>query len=352
MIARAVKANVPVSDPSKATIPATYVRLILELASERGLDSAVLLKSANIDEAILLRPDTRVPALAVSQLFYRVLQHSKDNALGYEVGLRSNLTSHGYIGFGLLSFPLYRDVLEFGVKFFTLRTPFFDLKLVEDGESAALEIGNKVNLGVLRQPLVEMLLSGLWKMAPQISGNLYQRDEEACIWFDFEEPEYFKNYKDRLPKTHFNMPANQLRFPARILSLKIDTADKTTSQMVTDQCEREMSVLGLANQDWGTRVRQVLERGAADYPKLDEVAALLHISTRSLKRKLAQQQTSFLELLNDTRVQEAKKLLADSDMKIVDIAGRLGYNNAGNFTRAFTKWADQTPSVYRKQFKQ
>lgn len=339
------------SDPNKATIPVTYVRLILELASERGLDCARLLTDSNIDERVLKSPDTRVPALAVSQLFYRVLRHSKDNALGYEVGLRSNLTSHGYIGFGLLSFPVYRDVLEFGVKFFTLRTPFFDLKLVEDGESAALEIGNKVNLGTLRQPLVEMLLSGLWKMAPQISGNLYHRESEASIWFDFEEPEYFKTYKHRLPKAYFNMPANQLRFPARILSLKMDTADKTTSQMVTDQCEREMSVLGLANQDWRTRVKQVLEQSTTDYPKLDEVAARLHISTRSLKRKLALQQTSYLQLLNDTRVRQAKKLLASSDMKIVDIAGRLGYNNAGNFTRAFTNWADQTPSGYRKQFR-
>lgn len=339
------------SDPSKATIPATYVRLILELASERGLDCARLLKGSNIEASILQSPDTRVPALAVSQLFYRVMQLSKDGGLGYEVGLRSNLTSHGYLGFGLMSFPVYRDVLEFGIKFFMLRTPFFDLKLIEDGESAALEVGNKLNLGPLRQPLVEMLMAGLWKMGPQISGDLYKRDEEACFWFDFAEPEYFSKYKHRLPQVHFNMPANQIRFPARVLSLKINTADKTTSQMVTDQCEREMSVLGLANQDWRTRVRQILEQDLTDYPRLDDVAASLNISTRSLKRKLAQQQTSFIEILNDTRVMQAKKLLAGSDLKIVDIAGRLGYNNAGNFTRAFTKWAEQTPSAYRKTFK-
>jgi AraC-like DNA-binding protein len=78
------------------------------------------------------------------------------------------------------------------------------------------------------------------------------------------------------------------------------------------------------------------------------VAESLMMSRRSLQRALAEQGTSYSELLADTRAHEAIRRLRYSDEPVADIAFELGYTDASNFTRAFRYRNGISPQHFRQ----
>jgi AraC-like DNA-binding protein len=71
------------------------------------------------------------------------------------------------------------------------------------------------------------------------------------------------------------------------------------------------------------------------------------MAERTLKRKLAEQGTSYTELLDRQRHTRALELLR-TDATIEQVADRLGYSDAANFTRAFRRWTGKSPRALRK----
>jgi AraC-like DNA-binding protein len=85
----------------------------------------------------------------------------------------------------------------------------------------------------------------------------------------------------------------------------------------------------------------------AESYQLKHVATLLEMSPRTLRRHLAQQRTSFSEILERWRRDYALTLLQNTNQRVADIAIRLGYSHASNFERAFKRWTGHTPGSYR-----
>ena len=73
----------------------------------------------------------------------------------------------------------------------------------------------------------------------------------------------------------------------------------------------------------------------------------LHVSLRSLQRKLKEEDTSYKDLLEETRRQLALQYLRDSRRSIGEITYLLGFSEPSNFTRAFKRWTGKSPVQYR-----
>jgi len=146
------------------------------------------------------------------------------------------------------------------------------------------------------------------------------------------------------------MPSNQIRYKQSMLDHPIKTANTTSAHIVAEQCEKEMSLLGY-HEDILDRVRGHLICRDGNYPNLGAVAQHLHISDRTLKRKLRQKGVTFIQLLNDVRQRDSLNLLQTTQLTIEDIATRVGYSTPTNFSRAFRQWTGKTPGHYRKSFK-
>lgn len=80
---------------------------------------------------------------------------------------------------------------------------------------------------------------------------------------------------------------------------------------------------------------------------LDVIADMLELSPRTLRRRLAQQGTTFSEIVDRWRFKSSLGLLERDSLRIGEIAEMLGYGNASNFERAFKRWTGQPPGVYR-----
>ncbi len=81
--------------------------------------------------------------------------------------------------------------------------------------------------------------------------------------------------------------------------------------------------------------------------RIETVAKHLHMTSRTLKRKLSGENTSFRKLADELRMQIAIKYLRDTELTIEDIAYSLGFNEAANFRRAFRRWTKATPLEFR-----
>lgn len=82
-------------------------------------------------------------------------------------------------------------------------------------------------------------------------------------------------------------------------------------------------------------------------PKLSDVAGAMGMSGRTLQRKLADQDAVFQDLVDQSRRELSERLLRTTQYPLVEIAFLTGFAEQSGFTRAFKRWAGQTPRSYR-----
>jgi len=83
---------------------------------------------------------------------------------------------------------------------------------------------------------------------------------------------------------------------------------------------------------------------------IELAAALCNTSARSLQRKLTKMGTRYSEVLDQTRFHAASRMLQEPDMKVTDVAHRLGYSDSAHFSRAFRRIAGVNPQVFRQAY--
>ncbi|TRX55684.1 AraC family transcriptional regulator [Thalassomonas sp. M1454] len=91
----------------------------------------------------------------------------------------------------------------------------------------------------------------------------------------------------------------------------------------------------------------IAEKYFGTHPSVETIAASLNINPRTLQRYLSTNNTTLKAILERAKYAQAKSLLSQGDISILQVADLLGYTAAANFTRAFKRWSGLTP----KQFK-
>ena len=94
-------------------------------------------------------------------------------------------------------------------------------------------------------------------------------------------------------------------------------------------------------------MRDLIIHDARRVRSQDDVAAALHVSTRTLRRQLADEDTTFRAVVEQTREQLAEELLK-RDLTVEQVAYRLGYSEASSFVHAFTRWKAIAPRTWAR----
>lgn len=333
----------------KKTLSATYASYMLHLAESRGLNVEEILHNSNLKAEEIHQQQARICTWQQAIIVENLIRLSKDPSIGIDIGLRSNLTKAGFIGYGLMSCATLRDAIALGRRFLPIQIPFFKLDFEIKEDMAVVTVQEVVPLLKLRRFAIENFLIEVSEIFRSLLIVHTQPDkyEQLQLYFDYPEPDYFAPYKARLPQLHFSQVANQFRFPARLLDKSIHTANPAMTELVMKQGESELARLGLI-ENWFDCLQALLVCQQGRYPDLPSIALQLHMSERTLKRKLAEQALSFSTLLENVRRRDAYLLLADDSLTVYDIALRLGYQDRANFSRAFRRWTGETPTAYRQ----
>ncbi|HEX6241979.1 MAG TPA: AraC family transcriptional regulator ligand-binding domain-containing protein [Polyangiales bacterium] len=330
------------------TIPIAYLQLLLEILGERGIAEARLFGD-QVPLQLLSAP--RMSAIQWTRLVRRAQELTGDSGLGYEYGLRMRPTAHGLLGYAAMSAGSVDAATDIVVRYAAARQAHFELVREDRAGYCQLTLKERFPIPVMRTFFFENILLGLARGFAVLLGRELADFPDYEICFDSPEPAYYRAYRARLGAVRFGYPVNAVRFPARYLALRPALADPHASEEARGLCEQELNAAQQTEHDLPSRVVGELRRAPehAGYPSLEQVAARLALSTRTLKRRLQQSGTSFSRLLSDTRTRDACDLLARTDVSIQDIAARLGYENPANFSRAFAQVVGKTPSSYRAQ---
>lgn len=331
------------------TVPVSYARLMLELAGEHGVPRASLLQGLDFCEDLLHNPDARIPLRPdYAEICRRALALSGQPALGYEFGLRATLTTHGMVGFGVMSQATLRQVLAFSQRFGSvLRLPAWDLHVLEDDGQACLRAVESVEPNDLYRFSAQQVLVSCYTLLLQLMPECRP---QVTLWFNTPEPDYHARYAQRLPRCHFGAPFNELRVPQPLLDLPLHTADRTSAQWSERACLRELSHLqNQAPDALMQRVQALLVPGPDGYPSLEDTALQLNLSPRTLARQLQARGATYRALLLTAQRSDSLRLLQDRQLSISDVARRLGYSAASNFARAYKAWHGESPEQRRRR---
>jgi AraC-like DNA-binding protein len=153
------------------------------------------------------------------------------------------------------------------------------------------------------------------------------------------------------PETAISVPAAWRRLPSPLYDDVMYRDNISKCREIIAQRESRGSV--------GSAVRcllashfdaQLLDRAAiVPPPGLEDVASALHVTSRTLIRRLASENTAFREILEQLRQEMATRLLANAQFTVAEISELLGYREPANFGRAFRRWFGTSPAAWRRQ---
>ena len=332
-------------DTKDYSISAEYLGLMLEFLQTRGINQEQALAGLDIQPGCWRGdPRARLAASTFQRFARRAIHLTGEPWLGWELGAAMTLSSHGFLGFAAMSSATLGEAIELAVKFFRTRCTVVQLECHKDGDWAVLQLNEMLSLGDLAPLTTETLFSSFHFMGLQLLPDTEILGE---LRFAYPEPEYFRKIRPLMPvPVFFECSSSQMRFPAERLARPLQFADPRLARVAAAQCEYEMEKISEPPALIG-QVRRILLADATDFPGVDDVALELHMSTRTLKRKLRQLGTSYHQLRDDLRKGLAVEYLTQSRRSTDEIAALVGYSDTSNFARAFRRWTGRNPAEYR-----
>ena len=144
----------------------------------------------------------------------------------------------------------------------------------------------------------------------------------------------------------FGQVANRFLLAEADLLADIPTHNPSLWAMHERLVEDELDHLGqsLASTRVRTEVARILHLGE---PRREDVAARLHLTDRTLQRRLQAESVSYQQLLDDTRCELARQYLSDERRTLAEVADLLGFADQSNLFRACKRWFGMPPGQYR-----
>jgi len=331
------------------------VALMARFAAEHGVPVDDVLQGSGITASAASDPATQIDAhqeLAVVRNLVGALGHRP--ALGLEVGRRYRLSTFGIFGFACLSSQTLRDAITFALRYWDLSFAFaIPVVEIADGK-LRLELRDGDVPEDVRRFAVERDLAAIFTVLRELLtvpvGLLSQR-------FRFPPPQAkeLPAYEDVFGvRPTFGAADNVGYLDGALLDHPLPKADPQTVAECEAACRelvaRKRTRTGLSQQVRARLLRiGALESGID--AGMEAVARDLHISVRTLRRRLSEDGTSYRELRDEVREALAEELLATGALSVSDVAIRLGYAEATSFIAAFRRWKGVTPAAYARRLR-
>jgi AraC-like DNA-binding protein len=337
--------------PLALSHPVHATRVLCEVANERGVPTDEVLAGTAIDPADLSRPDSMVSVLDEIEAVRRVLARLPGQAgIGVDVGSRSTVTHLGLFGFAVMSCGTLRELFSIAMRYFALTTMHIHLTLFETAEECVIEIDASHLPEDVRGFFIERDIAGIITTTMTFALPVAEKYAEQISTELAVDEELLRPLLDLVPahEVRFGRAHNRLHFPRAMFDEPLPQADPHTLEMCMAQCDVLMQT-SEHRRGITALVRSKLFRDSGLFPTLADVAAELDVHPRTLRRRLADEGTSFRALLNEARSTVAVDLLRNVGLTVEEVSTRLGYTEVSTFSHAFKRWYGVAPSGYSRR---
>jgi AraC-like DNA-binding protein len=325
------------------------IRLLLDFGRTHGLQPATLLSGANLTLEQLSHAEAWVTPsqeLAVIANMLRTRPHLA--GLGLRLGLAYHPSAFGVLGLGLMSSATPFEALVWGHRFLSLTYTFMQIGYVIDADLVRISFRPPKTLS----PDIQAFLAGravgaVARIVGDVAGSL---SAVRRVSLRGGEPSAIvrSELRDDLGvEPEWNATEDTLVLTLGTLQQPSLQANATTAAMCQRMCE-DLIETSRARLDNAGLVRELLAAMPdGRMPRLADLASLLCLSERSLKRRFKAEGVSFRALLRENRRTRAELLLANPANSLTDIASRLGFSDLSSFSQAYRRWTGVAPSLVR-----
>jgi AraC-like DNA-binding protein len=326
---------------STATTLTSWTRAIRKALDAAGVDSAALFAQAGLDIAALADPQARFPATATRQLWKLAVQATGNPAFGLEAARHAGQTSFHALGYSLNASATLKEAFERLLRYFRVVTEIADLSLDAESSRYRLRIGTPADATAPADEAVDAFCSVVVRMC----RGIYRRDYAPLrVQLQHAEPIDSSAYQRafRAP-VEFGADCNAIDFDVADFDRALEGANPELAQHNEEIAARYLA--RFAKPQLATRLQVwLVEQLPSGVPPQQKAAEHLHLSLRSLQRKLAEQGTSYKQLLDETRRGLALSYLRDARYSISELSYLLGFSDTSSFTHAFRRWTGSAPS--------
>nr|WP_271209065.1 AraC family transcriptional regulator ligand-binding domain-containing protein [Rhodococcus wratislaviensis]GLK33517.1 AraC family transcriptional regulator [Rhodococcus wratislaviensis] len=314
-------------------------------AVERGYSREAVLVSTGLSPEDLDSSTTLVDArqeITATRNFLALMKNRP--GLGLEVGRKFHLTTYGQLGFALLSSPRTVDMTRTALRLLGLTFAYSTVtaEITPDGRYATRFSGHGVPADV-RRFLIERDLAA----TVTNHGELFAGDSTAVPILSVRS-EFTGAAGDPLfgAPVEFGAPETAIVFEQEYLTQALPQACPETARECIAYCERILNER-LNRRGVAATVRARLLRLGGHEDGIAGAARALHMTERTLRRRLTAEGTSYRRIVDDVRASVARELLEVDQLTATETAYRLGFSDLPSFLRAQRRWAETVPGFRR-----
>ncbi len=333
-------------DLDEAVYTAAEALAITEVLAKQGISAKAVLDGTGVSRRALHDPHARVSSRQRMAIYRNAMRLTSDSSIGLEVGRRLHLSSFGMYGLAMLSSPTLGSFFDFGFKYMKLVGPLLEKRFVRRGPLAYFEAEDVLGLGDLLPFAIDMCFGSLVSVIRDVMGSSFVPDR---VSLPFARPPHAERYRhDWDCEVQFDEPHCRLEFDASLLECRLQQSSELTLKLCTPVCERMLAEFE-SHESLANKVRRWMMLSHDKAPDIEAAARAFNVTSRTFRRKLAAEGTSFRELRCQVRETLATEYLKNTDLTTAEIAERIGFSDSANFRSAFKRWRSVTPTEYRSQ---
>ncbi|UCC14635.1 MAG: AraC family transcriptional regulator [Gammaproteobacteria bacterium] len=322
--------------------PAIGVVLLCQLLRDMGHDPSPLLAAEGLR---LTAPTATVEAIRELGFIHRVLATVPVPDLGLLAGRRHHFSVFGMWGLAMISSATLRGAIRVGLRFIDLTHTYLDWQFVRETGAPRLTLDEPYPLGQARQFIIERDLAAAVTLVEDLLGH---RAVLEAVRIPYEAPAHADRYREIFGcEIAFGADRTELMIKPDLLDARPVQANPAAASLAEAQC-RDLAAHMKGRGSTANAVRGEILSVPGEFPDLTRIAARLNLSERGLRRRLAAEGSSYRNILREVRETLARAYLLDTRLQVEEIAERLGYSDASNFSHAFRQWTGTTPGVYRR----
>jgi AraC-like DNA-binding protein len=316
---------------------------LLEYLENEGFDLKTILDRVGIPQSALEDTNTRFPKRKFQALWQVASEATGDPAIALRVSTMVKPNTLGIIGYLALASESGRNAFELVKGLTPLLWEDVECDLESGGEVALIRCRTGSNPQASHFTIEYAI--GLTVTMSRVLGA--GRSDPLEARFSYSAPAYADEYERilRLP-IRFDAGEDGVLFPISMLDSLNPSTDAALRQLLERYAADQLAKIPTSAR-FSQRIRAcILSMLPLGSLTADTVAAQFSMSSRTLRRRLQEEATSYQEILDDVRAELARHYLTKEKRGIDEVAFLLGFSDPSAFTKAFRRWTRQTPADF------
>jgi len=341
-----IRASAGGSTSGMETFLATVGQVFVRLIEMHGIDAHALVREAGVDPATLRDPNSRIPSRAADAVLARAAGLIPDPAFGLRAARCWHPSNLGALGFAWLASSTLRAGLQRLERYGRILGEKAEMKLMNNRDGLRFRYDHRRRDPLLRAIGTDFAMSIVLDMCRMNYGASLRAVEVRLSRARPGDTEPYRHFYGCA--IHFGANEDSFLISNRVADESLPTANRQIAGTLDSILVAQLAALDKSN--FPARCRSsLLEQLTSGESSEEAMARRLHMSRRTLQRRLAESNTTYQKLVDDTRRDLALRYMEDARKTITDVTFLLGFSGQSAFTRAFKRWTGMSPTRFRVQ---